>query len=708
MKKTGSFTLLASLMASTAYGQEIATDLDALIINAAPDTSESYVLPDMLSATGTLTPVLETPQSVTVLTRRQFDDQNTQTVGQALRYSAGVLSEIDATTRYDSVFLRGFGNFGTDTNFVSHLDGLRLPRGQFFGQGAIDPFLLDRIDILRGPSALLYGQTSPGGLINMVSRNPDGTTGGEARFELGSNGRVQVGTEIHGVLDKNETLKYSLATMGRMSGTRYKDVDEARFGIAPRLVWEPTDQTSITLGAYYQSDPEGGFFNSVYPARLAPAFANELDRNLNPGDPNFDDFHREQYGIYASIDHAFTSDLISRTKLRYSFLDVDFQGIQPTGAAPTATGMLPRQAVQSPETVNAFAFDTSIEYRFAAKGISHRLLAGVETNWNKSDAVFRFGTAPDLDITNPVYPGTAGPFATFFDNEQTTNQAAIYLSDQIELGNFHTSLGIRHNWVDVETADFLTSTTTDQSSQATTYQAGLLYRFDNGFSPYVSYSTSFEPVVGVDANGNAFVPTEGDQIEIGLKYQPPGYDMLLTASAFDITQSNVRTPDSANPFLSVQTGEIRSRGLEFEARGQLTSNLSFIGAFTLLDTEVTKTNVAAALGNRPQAVPENFGSLWLNYGFDGLLTGFELGGGVRYVGESYADDANTIVSDSYTLVDLMARYDFGEHHTGLEGLEATFNVRNLFDKEYTSSCSFNTFCQFGESRTYTAGLRYKW
>ena len=201
------FVLVAAVAATSAQAQEKPIELDTIIIRSAPDTSESYILPEMVSATGTLTPVVETPQSVTVLTRRQFDDQNTQTVGQALRYTAGVLSEVDATTRNDSVFLRGFGNFGTSTNFVSHLDGLRLPRGQFFAQAAIDPFLLDRIDVLRGPSALLYGRTSPGGLINMVSRNPDGTTGGEARLEFGSFGRTQTGVEVHGIADEAETLE---------------------------------------------------------------------------------------------------------------------------------------------------------------------------------------------------------------------------------------------------------------------------------------------------------------------------------------------------------------------------------------------------------------------------------------------------------------------------------------------------------------------
>lgn len=431
--------------------------------------------------------------------------------------------------------------------------------------------------------------------------------------------------------------------MGRSSGTRYEDVDEERYAFAPQFVWEPTDQTRLAFGGYYQSDPEGGFFNSVFPADQAPAFSKQLDHDLNPGDPNFDEFDRKQYGAYATLDHAFSSNLISRTKLRYSSLNLDFQGIQLVGTPPSETGLIARRAVQTPETVRSFAFDTSLEYGFETGTVAHTLLAGIETNWNESEAVFRLGAAPDLDLTNPTYPGVAGPFATFFDNRQTTRQSAIYLSDRLEFGNFHASLGVRHDWVETETENHLTSTVSDQSSEATTYQAALLYRFDNGAAPYISYSTSFEPLVGVDANGNSFVPMEAKQFEVGLKYELPNNELLLTAAAFDITQENVRTPDAANPFLSVQTGEIRSRGIELEGRGQITENLNFIAALTLLDTEVTKTNVAAALGNRPQAVPDYFGSIWLNYAFSGALQGATVGGGIRFVGDSFGDDANTVV-----------------------------------------------------------------
>ncbi|MBD9528591.1 TonB-dependent siderophore receptor [Paracoccus sp. PAR01] len=704
-RKAAALSTAMGIVASAAAAQVV--KLDTIVLEAdVAETASSYALPEMRSATKTDTPVVETPQALTVVTRKQFDDQNTQTVGQALRYTSGVLSEIDASTRYDSVFLRGFGGFGTSSQFVGFLDGLRLPRGQGFAQSAIDPFLLDRVDVLKGPSALLYGQSGPGGLVNMVSRSPDGSTGGEARLEFGNHDRVQAGFAQQGVLDEEGTLQYSVSAMGRVAGSRYDHVDEDRFAIAPNLVWTPSDQTRLTVGAYWQKDPEGGYFNSIYPTQLAPEFAGDLDRDLNVGDPNFDSFEREQWGVYAGIEHLISPSLTLRSKLRFSGVDADMQGIQM--AAPISPeGVLTRLAVRSHEEVRGFAWDSNLEYGLRTGAAEHRLLAGVDLQWNESDWQYEYTLAPPLDVTNPVYAGVSGPFFPLTDSKQTVRQNGVYLSDQITMGRLHAVLGARYDWIETESENRLAGATTKQDSEAASYRAALLYHFDNGAAPYLSYATSFEPVIGVDAAGQPFEPTRAKQWELGLKYQPQDVEALFTVAAFDIRQENVLTPGEM-PGFSQQTGEIRSRGLEFEARGQVTPQLEVIAAYTLLDTEIARTTVPGVEGNRPQAVPEHFGSIWLNYAFAGAMEGFELGGGVRMVGSSYGDDANELKSDGYTLVDLAMRQDIGATNPALEGLEATLNVRNLLDETYYSSCSYNFYCQYGEGRTITAGLRKTW
>jgi iron complex outermembrane receptor protein len=720
MQSTISFrTLLAlqisfyALGAGGAFAEDPLTRLGTIVLTATgetpADTSDEILIGKMKSAAKTDTPVLETPQSVVTVTRKQIDEQNPQTVSEALRYTAGVLSDRDSNTRYDSVFLRGFGSFGTSTSYVHFLDGLKLPRSQAFAQTSIDPWLLDRLEVLKGPSAVLYGQTSPGGLVNQVSRSPAAEAFNEAFIEMGSDGRMQAGLTSRGAFTSDGRLQYSITTIGRKSDTRYDGVEEKRFAIAPALTWKPDTNTTLIVSGYYQKDPEGGYFNSLYPDFLAPtAYRSYLDRELNIGDPDFDSFEREQYGIGYAFEHRFTDVVALRSKLRYSSLETDFRSLQMAGAIDD-NGDIPRQALRSIEDADGVSFDNQMELRFSTGDVRHTVLAGFDYQESESNWQYLYGAASSLNVVSPVYGQPIGTLTTIIDSNQKLRQTGVYLQDQMEFGSFRASLGLRHDWTDQDTENRLTDTMSGQSSEATSYRLGLLYLFDNGLAPYASYSTSFEPVVGTDINGDAFEPTKAKQFEVGLKYQPQGFDALFTVSAFDIRQKNALVTDPTSIYFNVQEGEIRSRGIEIEARGNVTRNLELIAALTLLDTELTETTDVANLGKRPQAVPEHFGSLWANYRFNGgALNGLGLGGGVRFVGSSYADSANTVKADGYTLVDAALRYDFGVHNLQMKGLEATLNVTNLFDKDYYSSCSSNYYCQFGNGRMVTAGLHYKW
>lgn len=672
------------------------------------DGRDRYLRPNSGSATKTQTPVLETPQSITVITRQQLDDQNPQTVGNALRYTAGVLSEVDATTRYDSLFIRGFGGFGLSTDYVSFLDGLKLPRGQAFATQQIDPFLLDRVEVIKGPSALLYGQISPGGLVNQISRQPSAIPYNELRVEAGSYGRIQSGVTSQGPIDKEGRWSYSLSAVGRLSGTRYDGVDEQRIGVAPALTWRPTADTKLTLSGYYQRDPEGGYFNSLYARSLSPTYAPFLNRKLNVGDPTFDHFKREQYGVGYSFEHRFNLNVSIHSSLRYSGLNTDMQSLQMSGLPITATGLLPRHAIGSVENAGGLSTDNHAKFDFETLGIGHTVLAGIDYQTVRSSWVYKYGAASSLNVLAPVYGLPIGALMTLINNQQTLSQTGIYLQDQVRFGGFRLTLGVRHDWTEQKTDNRLANSTQSQSSQKTSYRAGLLYLFDNGLAPYASYSTSFEPVVGVDASGAAFKPKDAEQFEVGVKYQPTFINALFTVSAFDIRQQNVLTPGPV-PGFNVQQGEIRSRGLEFEARGQIIDNLEVIGALTLLDTTVTRSTTAAIIGNRPQAVPTYFGSLWSNYKVtSGAFNGLTVGAGIRFVGASFADDANTIKSAAYAVVDTALRFDLATLHPTLKGAEATLNVTNLFNKDYYTSCSSNFYCQFGSGRLILAGLRYRW
>lgn len=699
------------LVMGVAQAQEKAVQLSPVIVRGASDepadTGDRLLLQTTSSATKSSTPVLETAQSVSTITRKQLDDQAPQTVSEALRYTAGVLSDRDTNTRYDSVFLRGFGAFGTATNYVSFLDGLKLPRGQAFAQASIDPFLLDRIDVLKGPSALLYGQISPGGMVNQVSRRPSDQASHEIQVEGGSDGRAQTGFSSQGALNEDGTLQYGFSALGRRADSRYDGVKESRYAVAPSISWRPNADTVFTLSAYYQKDPDGGYFNSLYPKFLAPdQYKHDLGRKFNVGDSGFDAFKREQHGVGYQLEHRVSDALTLRSRLRYSDVDVDFKSLQMAGPM-SAQGIIPRQALRSVEDVKGVALDNQAQIDFATGAVQHTVLAGVDYQHTKSNWQYNWGPAPSLDVANPQYGLPIGPLTTLIDSGQTLRQMGTYVQDQFRFGGFRAVLGARHDWTEQDTDNRLARTSTNQSSEATSYRAGLLYLFDNGLAPYASYSTSFEPTVGVDSSGTPFVPNKARQYEIGLKYQPTGMDALFTVSAFDIRQRDALVPDTFG--FNTQVGRVRSKGLEFEARGQATRNLELIAALTLLDTKITQAAVAANDDKRPQAVPRYFGSVWANYGFAvGALEGLKVGAGVRVVGSSYADNANKIKADGYTLIDAAIRYDFGAKIASLKGLEGRLNINNLFDKTYYSSCSSDYFCQYGNGRQILAGLRYRW
>ncbi|WP_205028033.1 TonB-dependent siderophore receptor [Oleisolibacter albus] len=676
--------------------------LDAIVV-----TGERYFDEVPTSATKTRTPAVETPQSIVTVTREQMDDQNVQTVGSALRYSAGVLSDVDATSRFDTVFIRGFGGFSTSAAFVGFLDGLRLPRGQAFGQFSIDPYLLDRVEIVKGPAAVLYGQVNPGGLVNQTSRAATVGRAGEVRAEIGSDNRYQASMNSRGAVDSDGTWRYSLAALARASGTRFDDVDEKRLAIAPAVTWAPDRQTTLTLRGFYIDDPEGGYFNSALARSLAPAaYRDALNSKLNFGDPAVDDYDRTQYGVGYEFDRRFGAVSV-HSALRYARNSTDFTGVQAV-APLTADGLLPRAAVQSDETAKGISTDNRLSADVNTGALVHRIVAGLDYQHHTADWAYGMAAAPALNVLNPVYGQSVGPFAPLIDNRQTQQQTGLYAQDQIDMGAWRLTLSTRHDWAEVKTRTKATGAVSKQKDEKTSYRAGLLYLFDSGIAPYVSYATSFEPTVGVDENGTAFRPTTARQVEGGVKYQPHGVPVLVTASVFDLRQDDTLTPSETLGF-SVQEGRIGSRGLEVEVRGDVTDSLEMIASVTALDTEVKRSTNAAIIGKRPQAIPEWFASAWASYRVPaGPLAGLNLGGGVRYVAASYGDDLNTVRTPSYTIADLAIRYELEKLIPSLGETQLTLNVSNLFDKEYYTSCSYNIYCQFGNRRQVLGGVRHAW
>jgi iron complex outermembrane receptor protein len=675
---------------------------------------QGYVAPVTTTGSKTDTPLIEAPQSLGVVTRDQIDDQQPQSISQALRYTAGVLSEIRPSARFDSVFVRGFGGQGTGAAFVNFLDGLRVGRGASFAVPTFDPYLLERIEVLRGPASVLYGQTGAGGLVNLVSRRPTETPIHEVRLEAGTNSRLQAAFDFGGPLTEDGQFLYRLTGIARKAETQYDYVGEERIAIAPAFTWRPDSNTTFTLLSSYQDDPRAGFYNFV-PAvgTVLPSPNGHIPSSFFGGDPNWNTEARRQASVGYQFEHRFDNVFTARQNFRYMHIDSERRVLSVQSiAANGRTGN--RNLTHAIEHADTFALDNQLQADFNTGPVRHTLLTGLD--WSRSSAKRRLGqaTGPTIDLFSPSYylPVTAPRITLAQTVGQITDQLGFYAQDQIAIDRFRFNIGVRQDFATSETVTRSTSAHTSQYDESFTWRAGALYLFDNGIAPYASYSTSFLPNSGTFSparGGGTFDPTTGEQYEIGVKYQPPGMNSFVQAALYHITQQNVLTTDPNNNAFSVQTGEIRSRGFELEGRASLTSNIDLIGTYSYIDAAITRSNTAGVSGNRVPQVPNHIASGWANYSFrEGPLRGLEIGGGVRYIGETYGNETNTFKVPDVTLFDAAIRYDFGQRFDNLRGLEFTLNGQNLADKEYVASCNAITSCYYGNRRLVLAGLRVRW
>ncbi|UUX48883.1 TonB-dependent siderophore receptor [Nisaea acidiphila] len=674
---------------------------------------EGYIATTSASATKTGTSLLETPQSISVVTRDQVESQGAQSVVQALRYSSGVAAEIrGSATRYDIPYIRGFG---APSDPIQYQDGLRMLRGPGYALPQVEAYGAERIELLKGPSSTTYGSAMPGGLVNVITKKPTEEARGEVEFLVGSHERYQAAFDVSGPANEDGTILYRLVALGRDSETQVVHTEEQRAYIAPSLTWNATDDTSVTLLTSYQKDPEGGYYG-ILPTTGSlwdsPAGA-QISRDFNDGDPAFHEFDREQVSLGYEFEHRFDDTWLVRHNLRYLSVDSIADDVATLSLASDGH-TINRYALATDESASGIASDLQAQAEFDTGPVRHTTLVGFDYQYLDSSQVRDFGLAPSIDYLDPEYGiATDLTLSAFTDQDQTIAQAGLYLQDQASFGNWTVLLGGRFDHVRTDTDNNLTSSNQSQNDNAFSWKSGVVYSFDNGVAPYASYSTSFLPVSGTDYLGDALDPTTAKQYEIGVKYQPQSFNGLFTLAYFDITQEDVVT--SVSPISRYQTGEVRSRGIEAEAKVALTERTNVIAALTYTDAEVTES-VGFDEGDSPVAIPDILASLWVDHRIEeSFLDGVTIGGGARYVGESvggYSPNAFTVGATrldmpSYTLFDAMVAYDLGTLSDRLDGVSAQLNVANLTDETYVT-CLANNFCNYGNGRTVYATLKYRW
>lgn len=683
--------------AQQAEAQQASTQLAPIVVEAQGEKAKGPVrgilAKQSATATKTARAVAETPQSITVTTADQIRQQQVTTTSEAMRYVPSTNAEIfGADPRADWIRMRGF-------LVPELLDGTRMPRATY-AWPRIDPYMVERIEALRGPAASLYGQTPPGGLVNFVSKKPTEETLREVQLTLGGPWRKQAAFDFSGPIDEDGQFLYRVTGMVRDAETQVDHVDDNRIFIAPSFTWKPEEGTELTISGHHIRDDGGSLQFLPAPGMLYPSAYGYYDRSTYIGEPDYDDFERRQSAIGYQFEHTFDNGITFNSTARLMEVDYDLSVVRGHPAAAAVPPMVNRLAVGIHDLARTFTMDNNVSGSFETGPVTHEVLAGIDLLVQDYDYQFGTGTASPINIYNPVYgQATIGAITNSADAKQTIHQLGFYLQDEMSLDNWRLTLTGRYDKAEMDTYDRINSKRTINDDGAFTGRAGLLYAFDNGVAPYVSYGTSFEPTQGLSTSGQPWDPTKGKQLEFGVKYQPVGTDHLFSLAAFDLEQSNLVVGTGAS---ARQIGKVEMRGIEAEAKISMWSGWDMIASYAYLNSRV------AATGKRVIYVPDHQAALWVNHTFSGQLEGLSAGAGIRYTGASFGDTNNVLEAPAYTLFDAAARLNLGAFNESLKGTEFAVNVANVFDKEYVASCNTVTQCYWGTGRTIRATLTHRW
>jgi iron complex outermembrane recepter protein len=684
--------------------------LPAISVSAHGDKDAAIGLVARRSATGTKTdtPINETPQTINVVTAEQIEMTRATDINQALRYVPG-FSTYSSDNRSDWYSaLRGF----TPTLFV---DGLSVPNTINLASWRVDPYMIDSLSVLRGPTSVLYGQGDPGAIVDVQSKLANGERIREMEVQIGNYARKQIAFDIGDKIDKDGTLSYRVVGVARDGNAQLGPNADQRVALSPSIKWQPDAATSFTLYATYLQDWTDTASNFL-PASgtVLPNPNGVISNNLYVGDPDFDRYGKRQASIGYQFEHQFNSVWTVRQNARFMHLSTDDWSVYGGGlddADPTMAS-LTRYAGIFQFNYNRFDIDNQAQAKFRTGELDHTVLAGFEYNRQTTTDSEQLALAPDLNLFNPVYtPVTAAIFSSpnaypRTDVKSSMDAFGVYLQDQIKWRRWVFTLGGRQDWSIATQNDLIGGTRQTQADHAFSGRVGVTFLGDYGLSPYISYSTSFNPLLGVNmANGALPEPTRGRQVELGLRWQPPGKNLMLNAAIYQINQTNVATPNLADPTLStyVQTGEVRSRGFEFSAVGKLTNNLSIIAAYVYQDVKNIEAN-DETLNKWPVDIPRprQMASLWADWTWHtGVIAGLGFGMGVRYQSSVAGAADNSITVPSYTLYDAAVHYDTRDWRFAI-------NATNIFDRRYVGGCQSSAVCIYGNPRTVIASARYNW
>ncbi|WP_187669226.1 TonB-dependent siderophore receptor [Zestomonas carbonaria] len=685
----------------------------SVLVTAGDGPDIGYQASRSRTASKTATPLAETPRSISVVTRQRMEDQRSQTLTDVLGYVPGIFAPPFAAgdgLAGDLFYIRGF--LATDFGYGLLRDGLRVQGNRY--DTTSEPYGLERTEVFRGPTSILYGENAPGGLVNLVSKRPTAFSRGEVQLGYGSHNRRQLTLDISGPLSDDGNVLGRLVLLGRNADSQVEEVPDDRLYLAPSLTFNLGEATALTLLSSYQRDRT--MMTLGYPAAgtLLDNPNGKFDRDDFLGNPYWDDFEREVWTLGYEFSHQLNDTWQFRQNSRYLQSRINRQETWPGNLNDRGFGTtLTNTAYDRDNKSITYSLDNQLEGHFDHGGFEHTLLLGAGVDRTSFNQDWDAGFGGVIDAFDPVYPPVKPTMLVHVQNSQLDQRMyGLYSQLQTRYDHWIFLLGGRQDSVNSQYRNRAGTTNgasdLDYWDHDFTWQVGLMYRFDNGLTPYLSYATGFVPVQQTTSASGPLDPIKSEQYEVGVKYEPKGWNTSFTASLYDLRkQDDVIFDTVLND--NRQVGESRSKGVELEATSDLSENLNLTAAYTYTDARVTRDNQTSLIeGHQMTGVPRNQASIWANYRFlDGLLRGLRLGGGVRHFDSTFAYTNPTTLygkldTGDVTLVDAAIGYALDDHWS------VDLNVKNLFDQEYVSGCNNAGRCYWGEERTVLGSVSLRW
>ena len=648
--------------------------------------------------------LIEVPQSISIVSQQEMEARGIITVNEALRYTPGVQAdEYGVEPRFDWLKIRGFDA----QTFGIFRDGMRFNSLA----GKLDPFELDSVEVLRGPSSVLYGEIPPGGLINQVTKRPQAERSTSIEGGFGSYDRRQGSIDTTGSFDQGDVFRYRLLGVVRDSNTQTSFTPDNRRLIAPALTWHPGERTNLTMLADYQHDgskwsqflPADGTLYNTNPNGIIPV-------STFLGEPDYDKVTRDQGSAGYTGDHLFRDGWNLHSNYRYQYIDFKGQTIFGGGFDGKSTTNVLRYFFATPNTNRFNTVDTRILRRFETGVWEQTVLFGYDYQHvnQRATSYYLFGVS-DLNIYRPVYGQTPLPTgAPYLNNNSLLQQHGLYAQDQIKYhGHLIFTLGGRQDFAKNDITNFIVGMPDYSHLDGRfTGRVGVTYLTSSGIAPYFAYSTSFLPNAGTfiynagtGLSTTPAVPSDARQIEGGVKIQPRTSNSFMTASIFQINETNVLVADSN--FNEHQDGEVRSRGVELEGVASLAHGLNMHAGYTLTATNDLNDVTSANIGKWLPQTPRNQVSAFADYTRGGgRLSGLGGNVGVRFVGTNAADTLNSFFIPNYSLIDGGVRFEY--RHTLF-----SVNATNLTDKRYVATCTGLAACYYGYARNVIGTANYR-